>query len=173
MNTEMNGDDLDIPEFLKRQADKAAIVQSEVHMSDESNVEAGDPAPVVASAKPRKVKAKANGASKPAKVAKAAPAKVKATSKPTKAKAKAKAKAPKASKVALDDFGFRVGSIKSQAAAMYASKKGATLAEVKAKLDSVQLNLLTTLEGEGYKVKKVKEEGPGARKITRYFLQAK
>jgi hypothetical protein len=120
--------------------------------------------------KPRKVISKGNGASKPAKAIKAAPKAKKAASKPAKGKAKAK---KAASTAAVDQFGFRVGSLKAQAAAMYASKRGATLEEVKAKLKSVQLNLLTKLEGEGYKVSKVKEDGPGARQVTRYFLRAK
>jgi len=168
MNLSGDGDDLGIPAFLKRTAPKEAEpVKSEVVMTDEA-VETETPAPAP---KPRKATVKANGAAKPAKQAKAAPAKVKAASKP--AKAKAKAKVARAAPKNVDAFGFRQGSIKSQAAAMYAGKKGATLGEVKEKLDSVQLNLLTKLEADGFKVKKVKEAGDGKRQVTRYFLSAK
>lgn len=177
MDNKVNGDDdLGIPDFLKRAETKAAApVQSEVSQMTEA-VETEVEAPKARKprkATPKKATGKGNGASKPAKAAKAAPAKVKAASKAAKGKAKVKAKAPRAQNVPVDQFGFRVGSIKSQAAAMYASKRGATLAEVKTKLDSVQLNLLTKLETEGFKVSKVKEDGPGARQVTRYFLRAK
>lgn len=100
------------------------------------------------------------------------------TAKPTKKAVKAKAvKAAKPEKAkptkaaaASDAFGFREGSLKSKAAAMYAAKKGATLEEVKAALGSVQLNLLKDLEGRNFKVKRVKEAGDGKRQVTRYFL---
>ena len=175
-----NEDTLDIPAFLKRTAGKAAAtVQSEGQMTEEIDTTADAPAPAKAKA-PRKATAKPNGGAKPAKAKAAAPKAAKPASKPAKAKAKAAktAKAPakakaKASKVERDAYGFKVGTLKAQAAAMYASKKGATLGEVKAKLDSVQLNLLTKLEAEGFKVSKVKEDGPGNRKVTRYFLRAK
>jgi hypothetical protein len=111
--------------------------------------------------RPRKATGKPNGERKAAKGAKLAPK-----------AAKAAVKAPKG-KAAVDQFGYRVGSIKSQAAAMYASKRGATLAEVKAKLNSVQLNLLTDVATKGFKVSKVKEDGPGPRQVTRYFLRSK
>lgn len=73
----------------------------------------------------------------------------------------------------LDAFGFREGTIKSKAAALYADKGGATLAEVKAKTSSTQLNLLKECEGHGHTVTRVKEAGKGTRKVTRYFLVAK
>lgn len=159
MNTDENKGDLDIPEFLKRSPVKAAEpVKSEVVMSEAVETEA--PA-----RKPRKAVAKANGAAK----VKAAPKAAKAV----KAAPKAKAKAAKVTKTPLDEYGYREGSLKSQAAAMYGSKKGATLEEVKAKLKSVQLNLLTDLEAKGFKVSKVKEDGDGKRQVTRYFLRAK
>lgn len=85
---------------------------------------------------------------------------------PTKA---AKAKKAKKETTGTDRFGFRLGSKKSQAAAMYASKTGATLGEVKHALKSTQFNLLNELEEmTGVKISKVKEAGPGARKVTRY-----
>lgn len=174
MNTNPDVDEaLGIPEFLKRAEPKAAApVQSEVVKMSDVDADPVEQAPTKAR-KPRKAAAKANGASKPAKVVKAAPKATKAASKPAKVKAKAKAKAKAPSKVQRDAYGFKVGTIKAQAAAMYASKKGATLGEVKDKLDSVQLNLLTKLESEGFKVSKVKEDGPGSRQVTRYFLRAK
>ena len=102
---------------------------------------------------------------------------------PVKAKGKGKAAkatppAPKANKVPrkaatpLDAYGYREGSKKSLAAAMYASKKGATLEEVKAELGSVQLNLLKDCEKQGFKVERTKENGTGKRQITRYHLSA-
>ncbi len=70
-----------------------------------------------------------------------------------------------------DQFGFRSGSLKSKAAAMYASKKGATLAEVKAALNSSQFNLLTELEArKGITIERTQVEGIGPRKVTRYRI---
>lgn len=162
----VSGDDLDIPDFLKR-ADKAASVKSEVVMTE---VDVGAPDTDTPKPRPkRKASGKANGASKPPKAKVAAPKAKKAAAKAPKAKAKAPKKAP----AAVDAFGFREGTLKSQAAAMYASKKGATLAEVKDKVGSIQLNLLKALQSEGYKVSKVKEDGEGSRQVTRYFLRSK
>jgi sRNA-binding protein len=110
--------------------------------------------------------------------AKATPAAVKA--KPIKPEKAAKAVAEKATKTKttevaakLDAFGYREGSVKSKAAAIYASKKGATVDEVKKATGSVQLNLLKELEADGFKVQRLKEDGPGKRQVTRYFLSAK
>lgn len=99
-------------------------------------------------------------------------AKGKAPKKAEAPKAKPKAKA-KESEVKRDIYGYKEGSLKSKAAAMYASADGATMQEVKKKLGSVQLNLLTDLEERGCTVKKTKEEGNGARPVTRYFLKGK
>ena len=55
---------------------------------------------------------------------------------------------------------------------MYARKNGATLAEVKEALGSVQLNVLVGLEAEGFTVNKEKEKIEGQRPVTRYFLKA-
>lgn len=72
----------------------------------------------------------------------------------------------------LDRFGFRAGSLKSKAAGMYASTKGATLREVRAKLGSPQLNLLKALEDKGHKVLTEKVKGKrGQRAVTRYYLE--
>ena len=75
--------------------------------------------------------------------------------------------------VALDAYGFKVGTIKSKAAEMYARKEGATVDEVQVELNSLQLNLLTTLEKQGYEVRREKEKRPSGRLVTRYFLSAK
>ncbi len=103
---------------------------------------------------------------------KPARAAVKATGK---AKAKparvAKARKPRTVDPAKQDqFGLRKGSIKSRAAAMYASKKGATLNEVKEALDSTQFNVLTELEEKGFKVTRTSVAGVGARQATKYHL---
>jgi hypothetical protein len=128
------------------------------------------------------VKAKANGHAKEAKPSKVGkPAKV---AKPAKAaKAEKPAKAPKEAKAErkertvdpakLDKFGFRKGSIKSNAAAIYAKGKGATLAEVKEAVGSNQFNLLTEVEARGHTVQKTSVDGEGNRKVTRYKITAK
>jgi hypothetical protein len=69
-----------------------------------------------------------------------------------------------------DQFGFRKGSKKSQAAALYATKKGATLNEVKEKTGSSQLNLLTELKNRKMKVLTSKEKGTGKKQVTRYKI---
>jgi len=158
---------LDIPEFLKRAIGKAnAQSESEAQMSD---MTVDTPDPDEAPAKPRKPRSKANGAVKPAVKAKPAKVKAKPASKP--AKAKAKAKAASTGLVDRDKYGFSLGTLKSKAAAMYASKSGATLKEVSDKLGSVQLNLLKGCVAKGFKVIRKKEEGSGSRKVTRYFLK--
>lgn len=114
---------------------------------------------------------------KPAKPAAKASAKgngkAKATAKAKPAAKAAKAKPRQADPAKLDNFGLRKGSIKSRAAALYARKSGATLAEVKAECDSVQFNVLTELKDKGFKVDTKQEDGNGNRKISRYFLKAK
>ncbi len=71
---------------------------------------------------------------------------------------------------ALDQFGFRAGSLKAKAAALYASKDGATLAEVRDALNSSQFNLLTELEKRKYKILRSQVPGAGPRKVTRYKI---
>jgi hypothetical protein len=85
-------------------------------------------------------------------------------------KIKAKAKTAKTNSKLVDSFGFRKGSLKSRAAAMYASKRGATLNEIKTKLKSTQFNVLNQLRKQGYKVKKAKEKGVANRQATRYSV---
>lgn len=109
--------------------------------------------------KPAKSKKSAKKSSKKDVKAKADKPAKKSAEKPTKAKAL----------VERDQFGFRKDSKKAKAAAMYSSKKGATLAEVKDKIGSSQLNLLTELEGR-VKVEKTKEKGAGKKQVTRYKI---
>lgn len=88
--------------------------------------------------------------------------------------AKGKAKATRTrDPVKLDQFGFRLGSLKARAAAMYAAKKGATLAEVKEALESTQFNLITELEGKGFAVERNEATSDAGRKVTRYKIVAK
>ncbi len=97
----------------------------------------------------------------------------------TKMKAKKKVKTAtkkpsKRSKAAeLDEFGFRKGTIRSKAAQLYASAKGATLDEVKKKCGSIQYNMLTELKKRGFKVTSKEIEGKGNRPATRFFLKSK
>ena len=140
------------------------IMQTDVETPTKTRKAVAKPAkaekPVKAAKAPAKAASKPDKAAKPAK----APAKL---AKPAKAPKAAKAKVEAAAK---DVYGFREGSMKSQAAAMYSRKEGATLEEVKSALKSSQLNLLKELEAKGYKVKKVKEEGNGNKPVTRYHL---
>lgn len=104
------------------------------------------------------------------------PKRKKKTAKPVKpAKVKKPLKKAKAKKetTPLDDFGFRKGTIRSKAAAMYSSAKGATIMEVKAKLGSVQYNMLINLEQNGFKLVRKEIDGLGNRPATRFFLHAK
>lgn len=157
---------LDIPAFLKRNASNKAEF---MYMADTVTTTTEVPAMPKA---PTKAKGKA-----PVKVAGKAPVKAKtapkATVKAAKAPEKAMAAKAKASTVKKDAFGFRDGSAKSKAVAMYSRKSGATLAEVKEKVGSVQLNVLNSMEAEGYEVERKSEKRDGARAVTRYFLRGK
>jgi hypothetical protein len=173
-------DDGSIPAFLRREVtvnSEKEVVPMSIKTDDEA-VEAQEteaPAPVKTpqASKPRKApvqaasKANGKGAVK-AKGKKAAP---QAT--PKAAKAKAKKTERKRDPAKLDAFGFRKDSIKSKAAAMYAKGKGATLAEVKEVVGSVQFNLLTELTGNGHTVDKTEVKNAGGRMVTRYKLHAK
>lgn len=104
------------------------------------------------------------------KTKKKAPAKAKTA----KGSEKAKAAKPKAKmEVPKDQYGLRKDSTKSAAAAMYARAKGATLAEVKEKVGSIQLNVLQQLEDEGWTIEREKETKKGRRPATRYWLKPK
>ncbi len=166
---------LDIPNFLLRDANNKAefmrmatdsVVESRPaksvpKASDKSNGE--DKAPVKAAGKSVKKAAKAKVR------AKTAP---KVTAKATKTPLKAKVAKPKAAtKVEKDVWGFRKGSAKSKAIAMYARKSGATLEEVKTAVGSIQLNVLNSLEENGKLVERIKEQRKGQRPVTRYFLK--
>lgn len=98
-----------------------------------------------------------------------APSKPKGEAKP-KPEATAKPDRPKAK---TDRYGYRDGSLKSRAAHIYSTGKGATLAEVKAALGSVQLNVLTDLKKQGYEIQTTKVDGPGSRQHTRYKVLPK
>jgi len=169
-----------LPEGLKLSAEDRKCSWENFKMrTDDSAAPAADESEAPARRSNSKVKAPAKAKVKAAPKADPKPAK-KATSKAAKpakaapvkaAPAKAKAKAPaKESKVERDAFGYRKGSLKSQAAALYSRKTGATLEEVKEKLGSVQLNVLTELEAKGRKVTKQKVERKGQRAVTRYIL---
>lgn len=167
-------DQLEIPQFLRRAvpADEPPAGQPVESVMVSAATETEAPAPKAKVAKAPKANGAANGAAKATTKAKPAPKAAKPAKTPAKAKA-APAKAKAESTVKRDAYGYRVGSLKAQAAAMYGSKHGATLGEVKAKLNSTQLNLLTELEAKGFKVKKTKEGGEGSRQVTRYYLTTK
>jgi hypothetical protein len=63
--------------------------------------------------------------------------------------------------IPVDQYGFKVGSLRSKAAALYTF--GATREYVKLRLGSTQLNVLSELESKGYKILKtrVREKGYG------------
>lgn len=148
---------LDIPEFLLRDpVTKRAPFMSDVEVAEVEKVEKAKP--VKKTAKP-KVEAK-----KPAKKA--------AAKAPVKAKA-AKPKAVKKAAAEKDQYGLRKGSARSEAASMYARKNGATLAEVKERIGSVQLNVLNALKADGYAVTQEKITKKGERPVTRYYLKPK
>lgn len=172
----------DIPASLKRDAsnkapfmtDETATVVQETEKRPAKSVKAKSngqaPKAVVKAADKPKVKKAVKVAAK----AKTAPkATVKAHKVVAKTKAvKTKVAKPRVSKAELDAWGFRKGSAKSQAVAMYARKSGATLGEVKAVVGSVQLNCLVLLEEQGKKVERVKEKRGDERAVTRYWLKS-
>lgn len=172
----MSDDFPEFPEILRREIPQAPPSKSEsVVMTSNTDVdtEVAAPAPeapakVKAKAKPKvKAKANGNGATHKAATPKVAAPKVKA-----KAKTKEAARAPRTRDPAkLDEFGFRKDSIKSKAAVLY--KKGATLAQVKEVVGSIQFNVLNELEEAGFKVNKTEVKGKGGRTATKYQVVAK
>lgn len=52
----------------------------------------------------------------------------------------------------VDVWGIREGTARSKAAALYARAEGASLAEVKEVVGSVQYNVLTEMKAKGYTV---------------------
>ncbi len=141
---------------------------------DDTQLEAvAEPAPAAVPAKATS----GNGRAKPAKQAKAKAMKAKpAKAKAVKAKPAKRAKGKAARQrdpAKLDMFGFRLGSIKSQAAALYAKGRGATLSEVKDAVGSVQFNLIAELEGRGFKFDRSEVKGLGPKMATRYKLHQK
>lgn len=195
-------DDLTIPAFLKRDSNNESeftkmnpIIPTRgiARASDEAAAapepEANAPKAEKPAKEPKAKKAKKAKSDKPAKTATNGHSKPKAEAKgTTKAKARAasaatpkatkgKAKAPAAQRqrdlTKLDAYGFRLGTIKAKAAAMYAKGKGATLADVKAALGSVQFNLLTEVKERGFTVEEADVKGPTGRIVTRYKIVAK
>lgn len=143
--------------------------------TDDEATEAPDteaPAPPKAKAKRKAAVKAADSANGKAPVK--AKAKRKAAAKPAKGAVKAKGKKVERQRdpAKLDAFGFRKGSIKSKAAAMYAKGKGATLAEVKEEVGSIQFNLLTELIERGVTVNKAEVKNEGGRMVTRYKIAA-
>jgi hypothetical protein len=187
-----------IPDFLKREPAPAIqqVPQQELPMRTDDEAGVAEPdTPDAPPAKPDKPKRKRSPKPAADKPAKAAPKKaagngkgnghaaVKQAAKGTKTAAGKVAK-PTKGKVAakgtrkrdpakLDQWGFRKDSIKSKAAAIYAKGKGATLADVKEAIGSVQFNLLTELKASGFKVEVDEVKGPTGRIINRYKLHAK
>lgn len=134
--------------------------------------------------KTKKDKSKKDKSSKSAKTEKSASKKDKSKDKTEKSVSKDKSKkdkdkskkdkgkkdAPAKKKAERDQFGFRKNSKRSEAAKLYSTKKGATLNEIKEKTGSSQLNLLTELEGKGFKIERTKEKGKGKKEVTRYKI---
>lgn len=133
---------------------------------NETNSEVTENQPTPKTDKPKKTDKTKVAAKKVAAKAKPVAKKAKANGKDKKPAVKAAPKAP----VQKDQFGFRRGSKKSAAAALYASKRGATLNEVKEHTGSSQLNLLTELKNQKYKVTTTKEKGTGRKQVTRYKI---
>lgn len=174
-------DDPGIPDFLmvKPKEPKSEIMTKPDTDIETAEVETPVMPPKANGTKPAASKAKAKAArGVTAKAAKptSKPVKAKATASKTKgkaekpAKARAKGKTRNLDPAKRDEYGLRLGSIKSKAAAMYAGKKGATLGEVKDKLGSIQFNVLTQLEAKGHKVKRTEDKGETGRPITRFWL---
>jgi len=151
MTDDKDCDAFNIPSFLKREHTIESESKSMKSVSKEAETEA-DEAPAKA---PKR--AKRNGTHAAGDAAKA------------KGKGKRKRAAPDEAK--FDRFGFRLSSIKSKAAALYAREEGATLGEVREELDSTQFNLLKEVRVKGFTIKEKKEDGNGNRKTTRYFIQ--
>jgi hypothetical protein len=183
-------EDGSIPAFLRREVTSNSEkevptmkTQDDEPIEDVADEEPAPPAPkpakpakkAPAAKTPRNATAKANGKGNGKAAVKAAgKASAKPAAKAAPAKGKAKAKVERQRDLTkLDQFGFRKGSIRSQAAAMYAKGKGATLAEVKEALGSVQFNLLTELTEQGYTIDKSEAKGATGRGVTRYKLHAK
>lgn len=180
-------DDGGIPAFLRREP--AKVPQQELFMrtdteADTDKADATAPAATEAPAKPARKAAKPKGAKASAKAAPKAKAngaghaapKAAKTAKGKAAKGKAAKAAPKAERhrdpAKLDQWGFRKDSIKSRAAAMYAKGKGATLADVKDEVGSVQFNLLRELEEKGFRIDRDEVKNDTGRVVTRYKLHA-
>src|ERR1700721_3245921 len=189
-------DDLTIPAFLKRDSNNEseftkmnpiiptpAIARATAEATAAPEPGANTPKAEKPTKEPKAkkatpAKAATNGHSKPKAEAKGTTkAKAKGASAATPKATKGKAKAPTAERqrdlTKLDAYGFRLGTIKAKAAAMYAKGKGATLADVKEALGSVQFNLLTEVKERGFTVEEADVKGPTGRIVTRYKIVAK
>jgi hypothetical protein len=152
--TRPDNDSLDLPKTLKRDPVTNRAEYMVMSDTEEMNETKGKV----------RLRARANSQTKSPKLAD----KVKKT-KPAKETKTTKEK----TKVVRDQFGLRKGSARSEAAAMYARKSGATLAEVKERVGSIQLNVLTALEKDGWIVEKSAEKHDNQRPVTRYRLKSK
>jgi hypothetical protein len=170
--------DLSIPQFLIRDQNNESEI-TQMYKPARYPVAAYAPPAEAAEAVETEAptrKARVAKATRKAAVGKAAkaPAKAKGKAKVAKpAKAKATRKPRTIDPAKLDQWGFRKGSIKSQAADLYARKKGATIHEVKEAVGSIQFNVLIELEKNGFKLDRTQEDGLGKRKATRYKLHPK
>ena len=196
VNTE--DDPMAIPDIFKRKPGdkpkdsvkskpKAKPVASKANGKAKTAAKAPVSAPVSAEPEPAKGKAPAKAKAKPA-AAKTAKPKAKPKRSPlppehfvekTKAKIdkktkpvkKPEVKTKKPSKdVELDKFSFKIGTIKSKAASMYARKSGASTEEVEEEFNGAQLNLLKEAAERGHTVKKEKTQRKDGRSVTRYYL---
>jgi len=70
----------------------------------------------------------------------------------------------------LDAFGFRLGTKKAMAAAMYAKKPGATLSEVKKAVGTPQFNVLTEMDKRGFVIERTPVSGPTGKKVLRFHV---
>lgn len=73
--------------------------------------------------------------------------------------------------VGLDEYGFKAGSLRSQAASLYA--KGATREAVKAALGVTMLNVLTELEQRGFEITRKRVRVGKSRPHIQYQIKPK
>jgi len=100
-------------------------------------------------------------------------AKPKKAAKPKEVKPEEPAKAAPTKAKNRDEFGLLVGSVRSRAAALYAREEGATLKEVADEVGSIQFNVLTKLQKDGFEVTHTNEAGEKNRTVKRFFLHRK
>jgi hypothetical protein len=76
-----------------------------------------------------------------------------------------------AAKIDLDQFGFRCGSLRSQAAALYS--QGATREYVTSQLGDPQLRVIAELEHKGFVIKKTRIRIGKSRPHIKYTILPK